>query len=71
LNALARLGYELENPKIAAAKEYLLSRQLPNAVWPLDQSVRRPPLEVGRPGAHNKWLTSDALRVIKLLRCGG
>jgi hypothetical protein len=67
LDTLARLGYTLEQPKIAAAMEYLLSRQSPNGTWPLDQSPRRPPFDVGQPGQPNKWLTLDALRVIKLL----
>jgi hypothetical protein len=47
---------------------YLLSRQLPNGTWPLDQSPSHPPLDFGQPGAPNKWLTVDALRVLKLLR---
>jgi len=67
LDALARLGYTLEQPKVAAAMAYLLSRQLPNGTWPLDRSPHRPPFDVGRPGEPNKWLTLDALRVIKLL----
>lgn len=68
LDALARLGYTLEQPKIAVAMEYLLSRQLPDGTWPLDQSPRRPPFDVGQPDQPNEWLTLDALRVIKLLR---
>jgi hypothetical protein len=67
LDALARLGYTLEQPRVAVAMEYLLSRQLPDGTWPLDQSAPRPPFDVGQPGASNKWLTLDALRVIKLL----
>ena len=67
LDTLARLGYTLEQPKIAMAMEYLLSRQLPDGTWPLDQSPRRPPFDVGQPGQPNKWLTLDALRVITLL----
>ena len=67
LDTLARLGYTLEQPKVAVAMEYLLSRQLPNGTWPLDQSAPRPPFDVGQAGAPNKWLTLDALRVIKLL----
>ncbi len=67
LDALARLGYTLEQPKVATATEYLLSRQLPDGTWPLDQSAPRPPFDVGQPGQPNKWLTLDALRVIKLL----
>jgi len=67
LDALARLGYTLDHPKIALAMEYLLSRQSPNDTWPLDQSPSRPPFDVGQTGEPNKWLTLDALRVIKLL----
>lgn len=67
LDALARLGYTVEQPKIAAALEYLQSRQLPDGCWPLDRSASKPPFDVGEPGRPNKWLTLDALRVIKLL----
>lgn len=67
LGALARLGYTLEQPKVAVAMEYLLSRQLPDGTWHLDQSPRRPPFDFGRPGEPNKWLTLDALRVIRLI----
>jgi hypothetical protein len=71
LDALERLGYTLEHPKIAEAMDYLLSRQLPDGTWSLDQSPRRPPFDVGEPGRPNKWLTLDALRVIKLLHSQG
>jgi hypothetical protein len=67
LDALARLGYTAEEPRIAAAVEYLLSRQLPDGTWPMDQSWPNPPLDFGVSGEPNKWLTLDALRVIKLL----
>lgn len=67
LDALARLGYTFDHPKIAQAMEWLLSRQLPNGTWPLDQRPSRPPFDVGQPSQSNKWLTLDALRVIKLL----
>jgi hypothetical protein len=33
----------------------------------MDQSWRNPPLDFGRVGEPNKWLTVDALRVIKSL----
>jgi hypothetical protein len=69
LDALARLGYPLQQPQVAAAMEYLLGRQLPDGAWPLDQVPHRPPFDVGQPGEPNKWLTLGALRVIKLL-CG-
>jgi len=67
LDALARLGYTLDQPKIAQALAYLLSRQSPDGTWPLDQRPSRPPFDVGQPGTPNKWLTLDALRVRKLL----
>jgi hypothetical protein len=67
LDALARLGHTLEHPKIAAAVDYLLSRQLSDGAWPLDESWPRPPIDFGQPGEPNKWLTLDALRVVKLL----
>jgi hypothetical protein len=65
LDALARLGYTMEEPRIAAAVAYLLGRQLPDGTWPMDQSWPNPPLDFGRVGEPNKWLTLDALRVIK------
>lgn len=67
LDSLARLGYTRERPKIAASLDYLLSRQLPDGTWDLDETPHRPPLEFGTPGKPNKWLTLDALRVLKLL----
>jgi hypothetical protein len=67
LDALARLGYTLEHSKIAAGMETLLSRQLPDGVWPLDQKRNRLPFDVGQPDEPNKWLALDALRVVKLL----
>jgi hypothetical protein len=67
LDALARLGYTPEVPKIAAAVEYLLGRQLPDGTWPLDEGWPRSPIDFGQPGEPNKWLTLDALRVVKLL----
>jgi len=67
LDALARLGYAVEQPVVAAAVEYLLSRQLPDGSWPMDESWPNPPIDFGQPGQPNKWLTLDALRVVKLL----
>jgi hypothetical protein len=65
LDALSRLGFGMEIPRVAAAVEYLLSRQLSDGAWPMDQSWPNPPLDFGRVGEPNKWLTLDALRVIK------
>jgi hypothetical protein len=67
LDTLARLGYTPQAPKIAAAAKYLLSRQLSDGTWPLDERWSNPPIDFGQPGAPNTWLTLDALRVIKLL----
>lgn len=67
LDALARLGCTLDEPKIVAAVEYLLSRQSPDGTWPLDDSWSGAPIDFGRPGEPNPWLTLDALRVVKLL----
>jgi len=67
LDALVRLGYTLKVPKIAAAVEYLLSRQMPDGVWSADESWPCPPIDFGRPGEPNKWLTLDVLRAINLL----
>jgi hypothetical protein len=47
--------------------EYLLSRQLPDGTWPLDESWSPSPINFGPVGEPNKWLTLDALRVVKLL----
>jgi hypothetical protein len=67
LDTLARLGYTTGQPQVAAALEYLLSRQLPDGAWPLDAITYGSPMDVGQPGQPNKWLTLDALRAIKLL----
>jgi hypothetical protein len=67
LDALVRLGYTAAHPRVAAAVEYLLSRQFPSGAWPLDQVPRRPALDFGRPGQPSKWLTLDALRMLRRL----
>jgi hypothetical protein len=67
LDALARLGLTRDHPRIAAALDYLLSRQLPDGSWPLDEAWPDPSIDFGRSGEPNKWLTLDALRVIKML----
>ncbi len=67
LDALARLGHTLAEPRIAAAVEYLLSRQMPDGTWPLDDSWPLSPIDFGPSNEPNQWLTLDALRVVKLL----
>jgi len=70
LEALIALGHTLEHPKIAAAVEYLLSRQQEDGRWLLDEEIVRPPADFGRAGWPNKWITLDALRVLKRLDAG-
>ncbi len=67
LDALPRLGCTLAQPEIVAAVEYLLNRQLANGAWPLDSTWPDLPLDFGRPGEPNRWMTLDAMRVLKLL----
>lgn len=67
IDTLARLGYTLNHPKVAQAAHYLLSRQLADGAWPLDQVPRRPPFDPGPPGSPNKWVTLEALQALKLL----
>jgi hypothetical protein len=67
LDPLARLGYSPEEPQIANAVSYLISRQLPDGTWPADDVWPRSPIDFGRVGESNKWLTLDALRVAKRL----
>ena len=67
LDSLARLGYTLDHPKIAEATDYLLSRQLTDGSWPLDQTSSSPPFDPGPPGKPNKWVTLEALKALRLL----
>ena len=67
LDALGRLGYSLEHPKVAAATDYLLSRQQPDGTWHLDEVPYQPPLELGQVGQPHKWITLDALRALQVL----
>ncbi len=67
LDTLARLGFTLEEPRIAAATEVLLSRQLPDGTWPLDDTWPSSPIDFGQPSQPNRWVTLDAMRVVKLL----
>ena len=65
LDALGRLGCSPEEPDIAAGLDYLLGRQLPDGAWPLDEAWSHAALDVGDVHAPNKWLTLNALRVLK------
>jgi len=47
--------------------DYLLSRQQEDGRWPLDEEIHRPPADFGRAGESNKWITLDALCVLKSL----
>ena len=65
LDALFTLGYTASHPGVASAVDYLRSRQGKDGTWPLDQAVFRPPADFGLPGQPNKWITLDALRVLR------
>ncbi len=67
LDSLARLGYTLDHPRVAEATDYLLSRQLADGSWPLDQTSSRPPFDPGLPGKPSKWVTLEALKALKAL----
>ena len=67
LDTLARLDFTPEKPKIAAAVEYLISRQGPDGTWTLDERWPNLPIDFGQPNQPNKWLTLDALRAVKRL----
>jgi len=67
LEALIALGHTPEHPKVAAAVDYLLSRQRSDGTWPMDQELHRPPADFGRAGEPSKWITLDALCTLKSL----
>ena len=67
LESLARLGYTLKDARIAEATDYLLSRQLANGSWPLEQTSSRPPFDPGSQGQPNKWVTLQVLETLRLL----
>jgi hypothetical protein len=67
LESLIHLGYTREHPRIAQALDYVLSRQLPDGSWSLDEMPYRPPFDFGPLGTPSKWITLDALRVVKAL----
>ncbi len=69
LDALARLGYSVDHPRIARAIQFLFTRRLPDDSWPLDQAVRRTPIDFGKLGETNKWITLDALIALQRLNC--
>lgn len=64
LLALLRLGMSANHSSIAPAIRYVLDRQREDGTWSLD-AVPRAPADFGRVGEPNKWLTLDALRMLK------
>ncbi|MEJ2448700.1 MAG: hypothetical protein P8Y37_12275 [Anaerolineales bacterium] len=66
LDALGRLGWTVDDPGVRKGQDYLLSRQLPEGPWPLDESWPEAPLDFGEDGKPNKWITLDAVRVLKM-----
>ena len=67
LDSLARLGYTLGHPKIAEATDYLLSRQLADGSWPLDQTSGRPPFDPGPQSKPSKLVTLEILKALRPL----
>ena len=67
LDTLARFGFTPAHMKIANSVEYLLSRRHPDGSWSLDERVERCPLDFGKPGEPNPWLTLEALVALKRL----
>jgi hypothetical protein len=67
LDALGRLGWTSEDPGVRKALDYILSRQGMDGRWPLDETWPEPALDFGDSGKPNKWITLDAMRVIKML----
>lgn len=65
LEALGRLGYTGDRPEVAAARDLLLGRRLPEGAWPLDKGYPRAPMDFGQEGAPNKWVTLNALRALR------
>jgi len=66
LDALGRLGRTVDDPGVRRCLDYLLSCQLPKGPWPLDESWPESPLDFGEIGQPNKWITLDAMRVLKM-----
>ncbi len=67
LDGLTRLGYGPDRPKVAAAVQAILDKQDADGRWRMDYVARRPPADFGPAGAPNKWVTLEAVRVIKRL----
>jgi hypothetical protein len=67
LDALARLGFSCDHPKIARSVDFLLSRRLPDGTWLMDELPVRSPMDFGRVGESNPWLTLEALVALKQL----
>jgi hypothetical protein len=67
LEALGWLGYRADRPEVAQARDRLLSRQLPGGAWSLDSTYDRAPMDFGRVGRPNKWVTLEALRALRVL----
>lgn len=67
LEVLTVLSYGQTHHGVAAATEWLLSRRQEDGTWPLDEEVFHPPADFGPAGQPNKYITLDALRVLKFV----
>jgi len=66
LLVLARLRHG-QNPRLAGAIEFMLSKQDEEGRWPLEYSPAKTWARFGQKGHPSKWVTLNALRVLKAL----
>jgi len=66
LLVLTRLGHG-RNPRLAGAIEFMLSKQDGEGQWPLEYSPAKTWARFGQKGQPSKWITLNALRVLKAL----
>jgi len=66
LLVLTRLGYG-QHPRLAGAIEFMLSRQDEEGRWPLEYSPAPAWASFGQEGQPSRWVTLNALRVLKSL----
>ncbi|TEU11380.1 MAG: nitrogen fixation protein NifH [Anaerolineales bacterium] len=66
LSVLTRFGHG-RNPRLAGAIEFMLSKQDEEGRWPLEYSPAKTWARFGQKGQPSKWITLNALRVLKAL----
>jgi hypothetical protein len=68
LLVLTRLGYG-RHPRLAGAIEFMLAKQDEGGRWPLEYSPAKTWAKFGQKGQPSKWVTLNALRVLKASDC--